>query len=152
MGKKDDKNIRSSIIEKIFSNKKDDFIPATNTDIKLKDLITTSSTKKDQKKSDKKDDKKKKKKKKKAKYDYSDINYDGDFRKVMKEHAKAIKGYIRYLEVYAIFEGMTEDEWKENIKIAKKLIKKLKKGDPSVYNIEELNNTLAENHRLVIND
>ena len=95
---------------------------------------------------------KKEKKKKKKKYDYSDINYDGDFRKVMKEHAKSLKGYIKYLEVYVIFEGMTEKEWKENMKIAKKLIKKLKKGDPSVYNINVLNEMLADNHKLVIDD
>ena len=151
MGKKDDKNIRVDVIEKIFNSKKDEFVSSDETDNNINGL-SDISPKKDKKKSDKKDTKKKKKKKNRGKYDYSDINYDGDFRKVMKQHAKAIKGYIKYIEVYAIFEGMTEEEWEENMKIAKKLIKKLKKGDPSVYNIDELNSTLAENHKLVINE
>ena len=93
---------------------------------------------------------KKKEKKKKKIYDYSNINYDGDIRKMMKELARSIKGYIDYVEVYAIFDGITEKEWKKNMKRAKKLIKKLKKGDPSVFNIEVLNQVLDSDHKLVI--
>ena len=99
---------------------------------------------------------KKKKKKKKKKtyddndYDYSDINYSGDIRKLMNEIADSIQGYIDYIETYAIFEGTTESEWDKNMEIAKKLIKKLRKGDPSVFDIPTLNEVLASGHNLVL--
>ena len=85
-----------------------------------------------------------------SEYDYSDINYDGDIRKVMRDIASAIEGYLDYAETYAIFEGITEKEWETNMKIAKKLVKKLRKGDPSVFDIDTLNKVLATDHQLVI--
>ena len=92
------------------------------------------------------------KKKRPTEYDYSELNYDGDIKKVMKEHAESFKYFIKYLEVYAIFEGMTEKKWKKTIKKAKKLCKKLKKGDPSVYNTKEFNKAIAEDRKLVVKD
>ena len=96
----------------------------------------------------------KKKKKKnhydKTEYDYSEINYSGDIRKLMDDIANSIEGYIDNMETYAIFEGMTEAEWDKNMKIAKKLIKKLRKGDPSVFDIDTLNRVLASGHKIVL--
>ena len=83
-------------------------------------------------------------------YDYSDINYNGDIRKLMGHIASSIEGYIDYIETYAIFEGITEKEWETNMKIVKKLIKKLKKGDPSVFDVQTLNEVLATDHELVV--
>lgn len=97
---------------------------------------------------------KKKKKQKKyhddSEYDYSDINYSGDIRKLMNDIADSIQGYIEYIETYAIFEGTTEIEWEKNMKQVKKLIKKLRKGDPSVFDISTLNEVLATDHKLII--
>ena len=76
------------------------------------------------------------------KYDYSKIHYDGDFRKKMNKIADSLDEYINYIKTYIIFNNMSEDEYNENIQIAEKLIKKLRKGDPSVFNIDELNNLL----------
>lgn len=121
---------------------------SSNNEIRKEDLFAVNESY--YKKGESDANKKKKKKKKKEEYDYSDINYDGDIRKMMKELADSIKGYIKYMEVYVIFEGVTEDEWKKNMKVAKKLIKKLKKGDPSVFNIDVLNEMLADDHKLVI--
>ena len=78
----------------------------------------------------------------KIKYDYSKIHYDGDFRKKMNQIADSLDEYINYIKTYIIFNNMSEDEYNENIQIAEKLIKKLRKGDPSVFNIDELNNLL----------
>lgn len=83
-------------------------------------------------------------------YDYSDINYNGDIRKFMTNIADSIEVYIDFIETYAIFEGITEDAWKQNMKIAKKLIKKLRKGDPSVFNISKLNEVISSNHKIII--
>ena len=102
--------------------------------------------------------KKKKKKKKKEKsneydlndFDYSDINYNGDIRKLMNDIADSIEGFLDYLEVYIIFEGASEKKLKKNINICKELIKKLRKGDPSVFDISALNEILASGHNLLI--
>lgn len=96
--------------------------------------------------------KKKNKKKKKTddEYDYSDINYSGDIRKLMKQMANSLECYIDFIETYAIFEGITEDEWQKNVKNIKKLIKKLRKGDPSVFDINNMNEVLTQGHQLVI--
>lgn len=86
-----------------------------------------------------------------SKYDYSDFNYDGDFLGLMRKIADSIESYIDYMETYAIYEGVTESEWNKNIKIANKLIKKLRKGDPSVFNVEALNDILSSDHHLIMN-
>lgn len=75
-------------------------------------------------------------------YDYSKIHYDGDFKKKMTKIADSLEEYVNYIKTYIIFNNMTEDEYNEHIKIVEKLIKKLRKGDPSVFNIDELNNIL----------
>lgn len=85
------------------------------------------------------------------KYDYSDIIYDGDIRELMKNLADSIEGYIDYIETNAIFEGITEKEWDAQMEVAKKLVKKLRKGNPSVFDIETLNEVLASNHNLIVN-
>jgi hypothetical protein len=79
------------------------------------------------------------KKKKEKEYDYSEFNYEGDMKEMMRETAESIQQFVDYMEEYTIFEGMTDEEWKENSKTLKKLIKKLKKGDPSVFNVEVFN-------------
>ena len=97
--------------------------------------------------------KKKKRKKKKNRdneYDYSDIHYRGDIRKVMNAIADSLEDYINYIEVYIIFEGITEDDWIKNMKIAKKLIKKLRQGNPDVFDIPSLNELLDSGHDLII--
>ena len=76
------------------------------------------------------------------KYDYSKIHYDGDFRKRMCKIADSLEEYINYIKTYIIFNNMSEDEYNEHIQTAEKLIKKLRKGDISVFNIDELNNLL----------
>ncbi len=93
---------------------------------------------------------KKKKKNNIDEFDYSDINYNGDIRKLMLNIAESIEGYLDYMETYAIIEGISEEEWEKNMKIGKKLIKKLRKGDPSVFDIPTLNEVLSSDHQLVI--
>ena len=84
-------------------------------------------------------------------FDLSEINADeDDIRKKMKAMANSIECYLDYIETYAIFDGITEEEWKKNVKTVKKLIKKLRKGDPSVFDIPTLNNVLSQGHQLVI--
>lgn len=80
------------------------------------------------------------------KYDYSKIHYDGDFRKRMCKIADSLEEYINYIKTYIIFNNMSEDEYNEHIQTAEKLIKKLRKGDISVFNIDELNNLLDNGH------
>ena len=92
----------------------------------------------------------KKKKNKEEEYDYSDINYSGDIRHLMSDIADSLEGYIDYIETFVIFSGITEKEWEKNIKTVKKLIKKLRKGNPSVFNIDELNNVLASEHQIIV--
>lgn len=83
-------------------------------------------------------------------YDYSDIHYDGDFRELCQKIANSIEEFMELMETYAIFDGMTEDEWNSNIKKLKKLCKKLRKGDPSVFDIDRLNELLDSGHGLII--
>ena len=83
--------------------------------------------------------------KKKEDYDYSDIHCDEDeLREIMKNMAKSIQMYVETISMYAILEGVTEKTWEDNIKTAKKLVKKLKNGDPSVFNVEALNDYLED--------
>ena len=77
-------------------------------------------------------------------YDYSDIEYSGDIRQMMRESADNLKVFLDYIEVYLIYEGMTSDQWKKTKRGLKKLIKKLRKGDPSVYDVTELNEYLRQ--------
>ena len=76
------------------------------------------------------------------KYDYSKIHYDGDFTIIMTKIADSLEEYINYIKTYIIFNNMNEDEYNEYMNTAEKLIKKLRKGDPSVFNIDELNQLL----------
>lgn len=86
-----------------------------------------------------------------AEYDYSDIHEDPDtLRETMKKMADALECYKDYIETYAIFEGITEKEWEENMKLIKKLIKKLRRGDPSVFDISALNDVLDSDHNLIV--
>lgn len=75
-------------------------------------------------------------------YDYSKIHYDGNFKEKMSIIADSLEEYINYIKTYVIFNNMSEDEYNKYISTAEKLIKKLRKGDPSVFNIKELNNLL----------
>ena len=84
------------------------------------------------------------------KYDYSKIHYDGDIKELMTNIADNLEEYLIYVKTYAIFDGMSEEEWNENMKTAEKLIKKLRKGDPSVFNINELNNALDSEHDIIL--
>lgn len=99
---------------------------------------------------------KKKKPKKKKKdhddilYDYSDINYGGDIRKLMDQFADSIEGYVDSVNTYFIFEGINKEEWKKMKKQAKKLIRKLREGDPSVFDINVLNEVLASDHSIIV--
>lgn len=99
---------------------------------------------------------KKKKKKKKQKehdvteYDYSDINYNGDIRKLMTQIADSIEEYVDSINSYFIFDGVHKDEWDMMEKKIKKLIKKLRKGDPSVFDIQTLNEVLASEHPIIL--
>ncbi len=51
----------------------------------------------------------------------------------MKEMAKSLEEYLSIIEDYVIINGLTEEEYKDAVHTVKKLIKKLKKGDTSVY-------------------
>ena len=94
--------------------------------------------------------KKKKHNKKYEEYDYSEIHCDEyDLQAKMKKMAEALEYYKDYIETYTIFEGITEEEWEKNMQQLKKLIKKLKKGDPSVFDIDALNDMLDSGHQLV---
>ena len=105
---------------------------------------------------DDKDDYKKKKKKEKEdneyeEYDYSEINADEYYiRKKMKAMANSFEEYIDCIDTYAIFDGISEEEWKKHVKRIRKLIKKLRKGDPSVFDIPTLNEVLSREDQLVV--
>lgn len=101
-------------------------------------------------KKDKKD-KKDKKKHKLYNYDYSNIICDDNvnMHKMMKHMARQLQTFVNYLDTCVIFESMSEEKWKKNMKTVKKLIKKLKKGDPSVFDIERLNEAFSDEHQLI---
>ena len=58
----------------------------------------------------------------------------------MKGMADALEEYLYALEEYIVIDGITEEEYADSINTLKKLIKKLRKGDTSVYrdNLEEV--------------
>lgn len=82
-------------------------------------------------------------------YDYSDIHYDGDVKKLLEDMAKVIEEFASYMETYAIY-SCSEEEWEENRKLIKKLIKKLKKGDPSCLDIDRMNEILDSGHSVLV--
>lgn len=90
-----------------------------------------------------------KKHKHKDEYDYSDIHYDGDVKKMLNEMGDVIESFASYMEKYAIF-SCSEEEWEENRKLIKKLIRKLKKGDPSCLDIDRMNEILDSGHNVLI--
>lgn len=90
-----------------------------------------------------------KKHKYKDKYDYSDIHYDGDVKKMLNEMGDVIESFASYMEKYAIF-SCSEEEWEENRKLIKKLIRKLKRGDPSCLDIDRMNEILDSGHNVLI--
>ena len=51
----------------------------------------------------------------------------------MKQMAESLEEYLSVLENYVIINGLTEKEYDKAVETVKKLIKKLKKGDTSVY-------------------
>lgn len=51
----------------------------------------------------------------------------------MKLMAESLDEYLSVLENYVIINGLTEKEYDKAVETVKKLIKKLKKGDTSVY-------------------
>ena len=59
---------------------------------------------------------------------------------VMKTMAESLEEYLYILDDYIIVNGITEKEYNEAVSVVKKLIKKLKKGDTSVYvsNLDEV--------------
>lgn len=90
-----------------------------------------------------------KKHKHKDEYDYSDIHYDGDVKKMLNEMGDVIESFASYMEKYAIF-SCSEEEWEENRKLIKKLIRKLKKGDPSCLDIDRMNEIFDSGHNVLI--
>lgn len=82
-------------------------------------------------------------------YDYSDIHYDGDIKKLLEDMADVIENFAAYMETYAIY-SCSEEEWIENKKLIKKLIKKLKKGDPSCLDIDRMNEILDSGHSVLV--
>lgn len=90
-----------------------------------------------------------KKHKHKDEYDYSDIHYDGDVKKMLNEMGDVIESFASYMEKYAIY-SCSEEEWEENRKLIKKLIRKLKKGDPSCLDIDRMNEILDSGHNVLI--
>ena len=90
-----------------------------------------------------------KKHKHKDEYDYSDIHYDGDVKKMLNEMGDVIESFASYMEKYAIF-SCSEEEWEENRKLIKKLIRKLKRGDPSCLDIDRMNEILDSGHNVLI--
>ena len=90
-----------------------------------------------------------KKHKHKDEYDYSDIHYDGYVKKMLNEMGDVIESFASYMEKYAIF-SCSEEEWEENRKLIKKLIRKLKKGDPSCLDIDRMNEILDSGHNVLI--
>ena len=90
-----------------------------------------------------------KKHKYKDKYYYSDIHDDGDVKKMLNEMGDVIESFASYMEKYAIF-SCSEEEWEENRKLIKKLIRKLKKGDPSCLDIDRMNEILDSGHNVLI--
>ena len=88
--------------------------------------------------------------KKSNEYDYSELHYDGDIRKMMKKMAKNLNQYINCVTQYTIIEGVTEEEFKKALKKAKKLIKKLNDGDPSVFNVERFNEIVDSGNRYLL--
>ena len=93
----------------------------------------------------------KKKHKKHQKYDYSEIDAEPEeIRAIMKQYAKDFKLFKKVAKRNIIFGGMKENESKKQMKVLKKLIKKLKKGDPSVFDIDVLNELLHSNRELII--
>ena len=51
----------------------------------------------------------------------------------MKQMAESLEEYLSVIENYVIINGLTEKEYEKAVETVKKLIKKLKKGDTSVY-------------------
>lgn len=51
----------------------------------------------------------------------------------MKQMAESLEEYLSVIENYVIINGLTEKEYDKAVETVKKLIKKLKKGDTSVY-------------------
>lgn len=82
-------------------------------------------------------------------YDYSDIHYDGDVRKLLKDMGDVIEEFASYMDKYAIY-SCSEEEWINNMRLIKKLIKKLKKGDPSCLDIDRMNEILDSGHSVLI--
>ena len=82
-------------------------------------------------------------------YDYSDIHYDGDVRKLFKDMANFMEKYASYMDKYVIY-YCSEEEWVTIVKLRKELIKKLKKGDPSCLDIDRTNEILDSGHSVLI--
>ena len=69
--------------------------------------------------------------------------------KLLEDMAKVIEEFASYMETYAIY-SCSEEEWEENRKLIKKLIKKLKKGDPSCLDIDRMNEILDSGHSVLV--
>ena len=53
------------------------------------------------------------------------MKYDQE---IMDRYANSIEDYLDSIEKFLIYPGMTEEEFTENQKLCRKLIKKLRKG------------------------
>ena len=82
--------------------------------------------------------------------DYSGIHYDGDIRELLTVIADSIEGYMKIMETYAIFDGVTEKEWNEDNANLRKIIKGLRKGKTNMFDKERLNEILDSGHSVII--
>lgn len=90
--------------------------------------------------------KKKNKKNKDIDSSYSEFHYDGDLLELMKNMADGIEFYLNTTTRYMIIENITEEEYKSAVKQIKKLIKKLREGDTSVFSTEGFNELVDSGH------
>lgn len=86
------------------------------------------------------------------KYDYSDIQYDGNIPELLYRIGEALEYYLDQAETYLIFFGVSEDEWKDAAEKIKDLAEKLKKGNPKGLNIDQLNMILRTQRSPIIGE
>lgn len=61
------------------------------------------------------------------------LNKNNITREMMEEQADNLENYLNIVENYIIIKGITKKEKEKAVKKVRKLIKKLREGDKSVY-------------------